>query len=359
MTLMFFVYWRVIHNFRSHYIGTDEQKFQRWWFKQLYKIRRISLFLITVLFMPVTRLILLQFECTTSDGASYLTIYPDRPCPSTQMYAIQYFAIIFGLAYILGIPFFFYKLIRTAVKMVDAHGFGDERQLYHMMLQRKAEREPDGMKAKKYRELETETRDHLRRFYVNEVKSNPMPQTYLYAAYERRFRYFKIIQMAQKLTVVIITMFVPSTVAVVKAGLCGGVLTTYVIVSAIFQPFNDNLEDIMDIISTATNSFNALMAMILSASKVNSTLMGSLLIIVNVSVLVIMVLSLLYAPIRKWRAKRRAKKALKEKDQENSRAELLAKPSASEAPKAEAGDKESKADAELENELKQERDIPV
>jgi len=253
------------------------------------------------LFMPVTRMIFLQFSCDSTTGR--LSAYKDRECPSQHLFAIQYAAIIFGLGYIIGIPMFFRRLIRTAVKMVDAHGYGDEESLFKKLLKRKADKDPEGHKSKTYKELHKEAKEHLRKFYQNEVKLNPMPQTYLYAAYERRFRYFKILQMFQKLLVVVITMFIPTVVSYTKVAIASGLLGAFSVISITFRPFNDQHEDWMDILSQSTNTVNMFIALLLKLGWSNSTLSGGFLIFINLATLILFFLVMISGLIRKCRAK--------------------------------------------------------
>ena len=76
-----------------------------------------------------------QFECVeaTEDEMAaggvlphHIAPYNDRPCMNEKVYPIQFIAIGFAGVYLIGIPTFFYRLIRKAVKMIDAHGYKDE-----------------------------------------------------------------------------------------------------------------------------------------------------------------------------------------------------------------------------------------
>lgn len=49
--------------------------------------------------------------------------YPVTPCFPDEVSAMQISAIVFGLAYLIGIPFFFYRLINHGVhQMIDIQG---------------------------------------------------------------------------------------------------------------------------------------------------------------------------------------------------------------------------------------------
>ena len=56
--------------------------------------------------------------------------------------------------------------------------------------------------------------------YWNKATGNKLPQTYLYAAYERRYRFWKLMQMAQKLAIIVVTMFVPMRVVYKEFKVC-------------------------------------------------------------------------------------------------------------------------------------------
>jgi hypothetical protein len=47
----------------------------------------------------------------------------------------------------------------------------------------------------------------LKEFYFSKMVTNKLPQTYLYSAYERPWRYMKILNMFEKLLIVVVTMF--------------------------------------------------------------------------------------------------------------------------------------------------------
>jgi len=207
--------------------------------------------------------------------------------------------------------------------MVDAHGYGDEESLFKNMLKRKADKDPDGHKSTAYKELNKEAKEHLRKFYQNEVKNNPMPQTYLYAAYERRFRYFKILQMFQKLFVVVVTMFIPTVVSFMKVAIASGLLSAFSVISITFRPFNDQHEDWMDILSQSTNTLNMFIALLLKLGWSNSTMSGGFLILINLVTLLLFFLVMISGLIRKCRAKKSAKKSKGRRAKARRRKELL------------------------------------
>eukprot|EP00474_Spongospora_subterranea_P003659 CRZ04117.1 hypothetical protein [Spongospora subterranea] len=120
--------------------------------------------------------------------------------------------------------------------MIDAHGYTDEAAVYNELiagLKRQARHDKDVRKKIK------EAVEHLDTFYANEVALNPVPQTYLYGAYQRRFRYFKLFQMFQKLAIVLVSLFIPNDLLVKNAKLAlGNVLVGLAAILAIlFRPY--------------------------------------------------------------------------------------------------------------------------
>jgi hypothetical protein len=109
--------------------------------------RKIALFLTTIIFMPVTRVILEQFHCMcpleeSADVQSSVLarnpynssladmscqIYPFtdplQECFPDTVSGQQIAGMLFGIAYIIGIPIFYYRLIRDGVhQMIDIQG---------------------------------------------------------------------------------------------------------------------------------------------------------------------------------------------------------------------------------------------
>ena len=175
--------WRwVIAVFRRHRLqdrSANHSKFFEWWLNVIFQCRRFTLFLLTILFMPVARVILLQFQCvclsdlvnanslasvshpvllssssslsrsppssfhhfmltsnstntnTTSTSSSlscYLKPFPDQACLPDAWSILQVVAGFFALVYIIGVPLFFMYLIRNGVhQMIDIHGYQDEK----------------------------------------------------------------------------------------------------------------------------------------------------------------------------------------------------------------------------------------
>lgn len=159
---------------------------------------------------------------------------------------------VFAVIYIIGVPLFFGRLISKATKMIDSHGYKDEEKAYvcdivwycPLTIGRYRYKEiMDSLKkqARTDKEAKKKLRDaieHLDTFWANEVALNPVPQTYLYGAYQRRFRYFKLFQMFQKLAIVCVSLFVPAS-AFENASLIlsNAFVASAAVLAIMFRPF--------------------------------------------------------------------------------------------------------------------------
>ena len=70
---------------RRNYIGARPAKFQHWWRTRTAFARRASLFMLTIMFMPVARSLLSVFHCVCEDDEGsattcHLAPYDDEPC---------------------------------------------------------------------------------------------------------------------------------------------------------------------------------------------------------------------------------------------------------------------------------------
>lgn len=96
--------------------------------------------------------------------------------------------------------------------MVDIHGFMDEQQrTKERIAELKVLMAEDKSIRKQTRQQIKELEKDLADFYFQKATTNKLPQTYLYAPYSRRFRFFKLWTMFQKLLIIVITMFFPDT----------------------------------------------------------------------------------------------------------------------------------------------------
>ena len=97
-----------------------------------------------------------------------------------------------------------------------------------------------------------------------------MPGRYLYQAYERKWRHFKIITMLEKLSLVIITLFFAhGTLREIKMLVASATVGFFFLISATLRPFVDSKEDLMDIVSRFANTLNVTLSYIMSSGHLN------------------------------------------------------------------------------------------
>lgn len=198
-TVYYLLWYLVIWLFRENFVGVERVQFMKWWLKRTFFLRKMCLFVITVIYMPASRFILLEFYCV--NGGLYY--FPEQACFPNSVSLIQYFCFVFGFLYIVGIPYFFYRLIDSGVDVVSKQRYNVraiEVQSEIVRLEGQMEKFKDTKwKKDEYKKSIDEYKEYIDTLWTQEVIKNPLPQTYLFAAYERRFRYYKILQMFQKL----------------------------------------------------------------------------------------------------------------------------------------------------------------
>ena len=108
-----FLLWLVLARiFRSHRLNDhspNHAQFFEWWLARIFWLRKISLFVLTIIFMPVSRVILSQFQCfceedpwVESAPQCHIIYFPDQQCLPLEWSVLQGCAIFFGFAYIIG-----------------------------------------------------------------------------------------------------------------------------------------------------------------------------------------------------------------------------------------------------------------
>jgi hypothetical protein len=128
----------------------------------------------------------------------------------------------------------------------------------------------------------------LKRRWAIEVAKHPLPQSYLYAAYERRFRFYKLFPMLIKLAIIVFTIFAPNSVwtcfKIVLALAVHGLFTMFII---LYRPLHNAAENAMEITSHLAICVDLVAALGLKMEWLPSDVATLLLFIVNgVAVLV-------------------------------------------------------------------------
>ena len=228
--------------------------------------KRICLFVITISYLPIARTIMVAFKCDR-DSVDLL-VYSGVPCPYTRggFPAIWIVSIFFIFLYVIGIPLFFVVLIRKGIPSVLAAADleTDDKiiaRLEEHLKKLKEEKKKKNPKVteeriKKYTDKIKERKKISSQKYAMKVRNWRSPSSYLYSAYTRKQRYFKLVQLLEKLLLLVITLYL-LTLGSVQEILGTAVVGIFLGLTVIFQPFSDFMEDLMDIVARAANSLNA------------------------------------------------------------------------------------------------------
>eukprot|EP00753_Platysulcus_tardus_P007329 PLAT15137.1.p1 GENE.PLAT15137.1~~PLAT15137.1.p1 ORF type:complete len:2194 (+),score=1373.13 PLAT15137.1:84-6584(+) len=322
------------------------REFQQFWAKTKRGLQRLMLFLITVSYMPVAKIVLSAYAdesnqdvlqkagCTTtlpnSNGtlccvAALLT----QPCLSVNptLDWPQIAGFVFIALYILGTPIFFIYLIRRGLFEVDQLGYQTkaghiQKTLDQVQLQL-AEMKKVKKKTKEQKQIIRglkviirEQKEKLHNLWASSVKEFPKAQSYLYSSYSRKMRFTKILQMMEKLLLVLITLFVAqgdaadasNTLRLVAGNI---VIAASALFAIIMRPFNDGLEDLMDIVARVGNFANVGIALALKTTTFMTPQLATFgLFLFNGANAAFAVFGLLATPIRACLAARKYQRQL-------------------------------------------------
>jgi len=135
--------------------------------------------------------------------------------------------------------------------------------------------------------------------YTQEVQGNPKAQTYLYAPYSFKMRYYKLGSMFQKVALVAILLFVPPRLIRGAKMWCGSALILLQSFCAtLFQPFSDGMETLMEIFAGFTNVINCMVGLLITYGIGPAALHDTILISVNVFNLLVILFTLIIGPLR-------------------------------------------------------------
>lgn len=185
--------------------------------------------------------------------------------------------------------------------MVDIHGYTVEeertQQKIRELKQTLKQKDVVLCDQRKIKKQIDRLQKDLKDYYFNKATSNKLPQTYLYAPYERRYRFFKIFQMFQKLLIVVVSMFFGNwAFSQFKMLSATSVVGVFAIVNAITRPFNDNFEDVMEILSQFSNTINVFVALGLEGGFVSDKAALYLLLIFNGATVVVFGIATMISP---------------------------------------------------------------
>jgi hypothetical protein len=332
-TIILLCWYLAIRRFRRGYFADESQdkdKFRSDWLSKINGAQWLCLFLITNTFMPVSRVILRQFQCTcdgegelntlTGDSSlCYATINSAMRCFPEDYSSTQVAAFICGFLYLVGIPVFYYFLITKTVNLVLSTS--RQYKLLTMEINRmralpKKEKEKVREDLKEYRRIQYKLYYHI----VNNPL-NSVPASSLFAAYQERYKFTKLGQMFQKVALVIITLFIPDHLGGLEVGgqiiWAAVIIICYLIILLIIRPYNDPLDDAMDVIAEAGNTTNILVAMSLvyNAPWLSARAANILLFCANGVILVSFIMAFIISPLKTYYKRKKLKEKVKEEEE--------------------------------------------
>jgi len=211
------------------------------WFRLLKTKKRFSLFFMTVLYFPICKSFVDTFQCS----GNTIKTFPEIMCLKTyeDVQVIHVAAFLFGMIYSIGIPVFFFKLIKKGVSEIDIN-YKIQLRLDQLEEQKEAvkEKKKNGEDVTELEKELEETEKEISKSYSQAAIEYENAAAYLYNAYDRPNRYKKIVSMIEKLSYLLFTAFIPSkwTQAVLQAGLMG-LMTVWQIIENPFAAISENI----------------------------------------------------------------------------------------------------------------------
>lgn len=240
-------------------------------FELVNRIRqRACLFFLTILYLPIARSVLQMWQCEAGTYTNFRKDAETRPDAYTcyRWLPVHYAAVLFGALYIFGIPAVFSVLIRDGVKVVIANTNLPVEQ--GRLAKLKAKLKAEKAKPRAQRNPETKEglkamiktlKDSIRLQYAVEVKNFVVPASYLYRAFEEDSKYNKVRQMAEKIVVLVVTLFAFAAArTILRVALTAAVLAFTFAVDVILRPFSDQWEDRANISAKFTLAATAALA---------------------------------------------------------------------------------------------------
>jgi tryptophan 2,3-dioxygenase len=121
------------------------------------------------------------------------------PYPSSdKITGIMALSIAFTVLYMIGIPSYLFYLIRKAVGEVDRN-LGTER-LYDEIKEVKTKQ------AEGWQQVAKQLEDDAQKKYQEAVNAYQQAASTLYSSYERKYRYYKIIVLLEKLILIMVIL---------------------------------------------------------------------------------------------------------------------------------------------------------
>jgi hypothetical protein len=250
------------------------------------------------------------------------------PFQSEVATPLQIMSIPFLLLITFGLTYGFYVLIRDGINEVNRGGYVMKKSSIERSINQKKDdiknikllkklivkakqippdlrkfddmglndvgRELDRLKGE-IKELNEKQKD----LYTQEVQANPKAQTYLYAPYSFKMRYYKLGSMAQKVTLVAILLFVPPRVITgAKMWFGSALIFIQALCASIYQPFSDGMETLMEIFAGFTNVINCVVGLLITYGIGSAALHDAILFTFNLLNFVVIIFTLIVGPLR-------------------------------------------------------------
>jgi hypothetical protein len=354
-SVWYFVWFRIVRLFQRHWqmdASELKQAFKAKWLNLIHWAQIIFLFAITSIYLPVARVILIQFAChCEQDGSEELCqsrLYSNQTCFPHPVTNTQGVALVFCVLYIVLLPLFLIKLIREGIAIVmDLNTVYDnlgrdigllKADIGRMKTARRtlpSPTTPEEVTATNERRKAIEAKiDDNRKLIAYKKKQQQaeyfgrindpirkLASTSLYSSYEYQWRFWRIFQLVQNLLLVCISLFVPTSIGSISEArvfLGAFAIGSNFVFALAVRPYYDNWEDAMEIFAGLANTVTVLVALGLQY-KVSWLLVdersATILLVANILAVSAFCVAIVIVPCRIWRNNRRQAKATKEAEE--------------------------------------------
>jgi hypothetical protein len=264
--------------------------------------KKFALFILTIFYMPIARILLQTFVCQADTQT--LMFFPFLSCPSINQ--VETYPVIFWVnmilcpLYVIGIPMFFARLIYRKTKQIE-YGFDIET------MEAKAKELKDYMQTCKkngdmntYQDSKGRHRELVKKLndtYMDAVQQYRSASAYLYASFRRTSKYYKIYQCMEKVFLLICTTCLP--LSVLSNQVRFYILCSYFSCGLFYHigfqhPFYTWISNLTLITTYVTHIYNTLICMPIS----NDTLFHYVFLILNYVQCACLVFHMIYIPIQ-------------------------------------------------------------
>jgi hypothetical protein len=231
-------FWTVVWYFGKH--NTDET-----FWMDLHQLRRkIALFSLTVLYFPVCQCFVDVLRCSDTGNSGFGEI----GCMSgfRDLQLVHLAAILFGVTYMVAIPFFFTKLIQDGVNRVYLNFQIDQdlrtlEELSHSF--RKKRKEIGRLEEIDFEASLEEKQKEIDDRYAVGCHEFDTPAQYLYSHSKRNSPYEKVGSMIQKVALLLIRSFAPT---LIMHAMVGGLSVLFLLWQLVRRPYSATNENVLE-----------------------------------------------------------------------------------------------------------------